>query len=238
MIKPKEEGLFFTLPVVDMLQLNTLMTSNFSADKAEFIAIVPGLKDPFLDNWKHTTSQLATTASDDDYTDTQLLMTQAIDELMVKARDQIQILYFYVDLAFEGNKAVYSYFGKDRYDAARNKPLKLYELLLKAEKAAEIPIYKDSLIEKGLNQSMIDEVEIIAADLKSKFDSRDEYISSRKKNTQERTKILNSIWEFMSAVNKASKIVYRTDYAKQQQYLLYPPKPKGKEDMNTKPEAV
>ena len=56
---------------------------------------------------------------------------------------------------------------------------------------------------------MIDELGTIAVDLKLKFDSRDEYISRRKKNTQERTKILNTIWEFMSLVNKASKIVYK-----------------------------
>ena len=232
MLKAKEEGLFFTLPVDEMLQLNTLLFSNFTADKAVFIAKVPSLNDPFLNNWKLNTSQLSTIESDDDFTDTQLLMTQAVDKLMVKARDQIQTIYFYVDIAFEGNKAVYSYFGKDRYEAARNTAPKLHDLMLKIKKAAEHPDYKAELLSKGMNQTMIDELEVTAVELKNKFDNRDEYMSSRKKNTQERKKILNKIWESMSAVNKASKLVYKDDYAKQQQYLLYYPKPKSTEDVN------
>jgi hypothetical protein len=46
-------------------------------------------------------------------------------------------------------------------------------------------------------------------------------MSNRKINTQNRNQQLNKIWSYMSAVNEASKLVYKSDYAKLQQYILY-----------------
>ncbi|MFZ4400621.1 MAG: hypothetical protein ACOYO1_11345 [Bacteroidales bacterium] len=238
MVKPKEEGLFFTLPVDEMLQMNTVMISNFTGDKAVFIAKVSDLIDPFLDNWKLNTSQLSTIESDSDFLDTQMLMTQAINELEVIARDQLQTIYFYLDRAFPGNKAVQSYFGKDHYEAARNTPQKLINLLLKAKEASEKIDYKDALMAKGLKQTVIDDLEITSDKLKAKSEEREIYISSRKLATQNRFKILNKIWNCMSAVNDASKLVYKADYAKQQQYLLYYPKTKSIDNTTKPPEVV
>ncbi|MFZ4401089.1 MAG: hypothetical protein ACOYO1_13715 [Bacteroidales bacterium] len=237
MIKPQEEGLSFTLTVDEMLQLNTVMISNFTVDKAVFIAKVPDLTDPFLEDWKLNTTQLSTIESDSDFLDTQLLMTQAVDELMFIARDQLQTIYFYLERSFTGDKAIQSYFGKDRYEASRNSPQKLINLLLKANEASEKADYKDELITKGLKQTVIDDLDTTAAKLKTKVDEREIYMSSRKLATQHRKKLLNKIWDSMADVNEASKLVYKTDYAKQQQYLLYYPKTKTN-DNTTKPTIV
>ncbi|MFZ4412522.1 MAG: hypothetical protein ACOYOV_05520 [Bacteroidales bacterium] len=233
MLKPQVEGLDFALPVDEMLQLNAVMLSNFAGDKADFTAKVSDLKDPFLDQWQNNTDSLSSIESDSDYTDTQLLMTQDMNDLMVSARDQLQTIYFYVERAYPGNKAVISYFGKDQYEAARKLPQKLVDLLLKAKDASEKPEYKPNLEGKGATQALLDDLKNIADKLKAKTIEREVYMSGRKLTTQNRNKILNKIWESMSAVNEASKLIYKNDYAKQQQYLLYYPKPKITEDVNT-----
>ena len=220
-MKPNEEGLIFTLAVDEMLQLNTLMLGNFADDKADFTAKVTDLSDPFLLNWQTDTDNLGSIEMDDDYVDTQLLMTQAIDELMVTGRDQLQTVYFYVERNYPGNKAILSYFGKDRYEAARKNPLKLHDLMLKCFEAAIEADYKDDLFAKGLSQANLDDLKDTAAKLKGKFDKRDKYMSGRKIATEKRNLLLNKIWKSMSDVSDASKLVYKNDFAKFQQYLRY-----------------
>jgi len=237
MKKPIEEGMNFTLAVDEMLQMNDVMLINFNSDKASFIAKVPDLKDPFLDKWQESTDSLSSVDSDSEYTNAQLLLTQDLNDLMVSVRDHIQTIFFYVDRAFPGNQAVLSYFGKNQYENARKDPMKLVDLILNALDVSQEPLYKDALDAKGLNQAVISDIKTAVDNLNKKNKERNAFINGRKLATQSRIKTLNIIWGYMTAVSNASKLVYKTDYAKQQQYLLYPPKPKGKEDMNAKPEA-
>jgi len=237
MKKSKEEGLFFTLAVDEMLQMNDVMLINFNSDKLSFIAKVPDLKDPFLDQWQKSTDSLLTIESDSDFTSAQLLLTQDLNDLMVSARDQVQTIFFYVDRAFPANQAILSYFGKNLYDTARRYPAKLVDLMLKAIDASAEALYKDKLEAKGLSQAILSDIKTTAENLNKKNKERNAYMSRRKIATQNRNISLNEIWGYMTAVSNASKLVYKTDYAKQQQYLLYPPKPKDKEDVNAKPEA-
>jgi hypothetical protein len=46
-------------------------------------------------------------------------------------------------------------------------------------------------------------------------------IRSRKLLTQERITGLNTLYNYLVAVSEASKLVYKNDYSKYQQYLLY-----------------
>lgn len=237
MKKPLEEGLIFTLTIEEMLQQNNLMQSHFADDQAEFITKTPDLDDAFLTNWKKTTILLDDAEKDDDYIDTQLLMTQTLDESMEKGRDLLQTVFFYVERAFPGKKAEAGYFGKDRYEAARKTPLKLVELMNKCAEAASEAEYLDKLTVKGLNSQTIDDLKDTAVNIKTNFEKRDKYISNRKKITEERNQILNKIWGFMSSVSDASKLVYKNDYAKFQQYVLYKTKAKT-DDANQETEQV
>jgi hypothetical protein len=237
MKKPLEEGLIFTLTIEEMLQQNNLMQSHFADDQAEFITKTPDLDDAFLTEWKKTTILLDDTEKDDDYIDTQLLMTQTLDESMEKGRDLLQTVFFYVERAFPGKKAEAGYFGKDRYEVARKTPLKLVELMNKCAEAASEAEYLDKLTVKGLNSQTIDDLKDTAVNIKTNFEKRDKYISNRKKITEERNQILNKIWGFMSSVSDASKLVYKNDYAKFQQYVLYKTKAKT-EDANQETEQV
>lgn len=237
MKKPLEEGLIFTLTIEEMLQQNNLMQSHFADDQAEFITKTPDLDDAFLTNWKKTTNLLDDTEKDDDYIDTQLLMTQTLDESMEKGRDLLQTVFFYVERAFPGKKAEAAYFGKDRYEAARKTPLKLVELMNKCAEAASEAEYLDKLTIKGLNSQTIDDLKDTAVIIKTNFEKRDKYISNRKKITEERNQILNKIWGFMSSVSDASKLVYKNDYAKFQQYVLYKTKAKT-DDANQETEQI
>jgi hypothetical protein len=221
MKKVIEEGLDYTLKTDEMLQMNSVMLSNFEIDKADFIAKVPDLESPFSGNWLIDTNKLSATESDADFIDTQLLKTQAIEELMVTGRDILQSVYFYVERAFPGNKAVLSYFGKDRYETSRNIPLKLAEIMKKCREACLESDYKDILITKGLTDQLVVDLKENAVKITEKVTNRDIYMSNRKINTQNRNQQLNKIWSYMSAVNEASKLVYKSDYAKLQQYILY-----------------
>jgi len=233
MLKPQEEGLNFTLAVNEMLQINMIMLKHFVVDKPVFIAKVPDLSDPFLDIWEKDTELMDLIESDEAFNAKQLFMTEEIDQLMTIARDQLQSVYFYIEHAYPGNKTVLSFFGKDQYLADRTIPLKIVELMQRCAEASVNTDYKDRLKEKKLNQIMIDEMKLTSVKLKNKAIESEIYMSKRKFVTQSRTKILNKIWESMSDVNDASKIVFKKDYAKKQQYLLYYPKPNNPGGDNT-----
>lgn len=120
---------------------------------------------------------------DDDYIDTQLLMTQAIDELMVTGRDQLQTVYFYAERTYPGNKAILSYFGKDRYEVARKNPLKLHDLMLKCYEAAIEADYKDALLTK-LTQATLDSMKILPPSSKINTTKEINIIEKLRRKTQ------------------------------------------------------
>lgn len=221
MNKIKTELRVFAMSTDKLLSLSKIFIGNFAIDKTDFIIKITDLADPFYDNWSLCMQEVENIKLDEDFIDEQQLLTYEINKMMISARDLLQIIYFYVDRSFGKDEAINTYFGRNEYLKARTKPLLLTKLILKCCEAANRPEYHPQLTAKGLSQIDIEQTIEIANKINLKVVERDKLISSRKLLTQERIAGLNTLYNYLAAVSEASKLVYKNDYSKYQQYLLY-----------------
>lgn len=88
------------------------------------------------------------------------------------------------------------------------------------EKGSE---YQTELLAAGITAPQLAQIGNLRTAFKAADIAQNKAVAKRNKLTQERIKQYNKLWEILQQVNKLSKLVYRGDYAKLQQYLLPAP---------------
>ena len=222
MEQPEKVKLNFNKPLLTMLEDSQTMHDNFVIDEPDFIVKFPTLAPPFAANWQ-TAIDAADALPGNDAVLAQIgLLTQELDQEMLQARNQYQSLLLYVKLAYPKDDAVLKMFGQNLYVSARDNQLEMIELLELASAQANVQPYKAALIAKGFTQVEITLLKTIELSLRSKNKAQEAAISKRPFATQTQHKACNAVWAMNVLVNTAAELVYKDDYAKQQQYLLYP----------------
>lgn len=194
----------------------------FEADKADFTAMYTHLADPFSANWQTDIDAAQALPTSDEELDELEVKTEDVETQMELARTQFQKLASYVKLLFPDSSAKQGIFGLNKYVKVRQTQTKMYDLLQLAYRKANSADYKTDLIALGFVQTEIDELNTIASGLYDANEVQEEFKQEIKLRTEERIAAYNKVWDSMKAVSAASKQVYVDDYAKQQQYLLYP----------------
>jgi hypothetical protein len=125
-------------------------------------------------------------------------------------------------LAFKNNPLSKEIFGNKVFQKHRTSQLKMKEILALAHSKAEDADYKQALIDEGFKQERIDELETLRAGLDEANLQQEGMKTSRPVISQDRVRNLNAVWDYLLTLNKASKVVFEEDYARQRLYLLYP----------------
>lgn len=76
---------------------------------------------------------------------------------------------------------------------------------------------------KGYSDLEIAAIETKGNEFYAALRAQNEAQVDRQETTQERIDILNAVWQIVKRINRASKVVYRGNYAKIQQYLMPAP---------------
>lgn len=160
--------------------------------------------------------------SDDEILTHQRLATLSVKEIMVLGRKRMQSMFRYADRVYEGDpkakdRVGYPKFHKNRYNQAG-----LEEALEMSYTLLNNPVTIAAFTAKGFPLPRITELQTLSASLKANNNTQEVKKSQRPVSTQERNKKMNIVWDYRVEICNASKEVYEDDYAKQQQYLLYP----------------
>jgi hypothetical protein len=210
-----------------LLEQAGVMHGHLSNDIALFTADFPKIDAAFVTDFENAIDAADNTPSDEEVVNDQQVKTLSVIQIMKTARKRMQRLFIYADLAFEDNPLAREIFGHHLYQKHKTNQLKMLEILELAHKKAEDADYKQDLIDEGFTQLRIDELETLRVGLQDANLQQEGHKTDRPVISQTRVTNMNAVWDFMVEVNKASKVVFEDDYAKQQQYFLYPENSSG-----------
>ena len=222
MARAEQETRDYTKSDDAMLEQAQTMLNLFNADKSDFTAMYTHLEDPFSANWQTDIDVAQALPTSDEESAELEVKTEDVETQMELARVQYQKMASYVKLLFPDSKAKQGIFGLDKYDKVRQVQTKMYDLMQLAYRKADSADYKADLIDLGFVQTEIDALNTIAESLYDANEAQEEFKQVIKLRTEERIAAYNKVWDSMKAVSAASKQVFVDDYAKLQQYLLYP----------------
>ena len=222
MERPEKVERKFHKPDTEMLEQAEVMQENYVADQADFTGQFPDMAPPFDADFATAIATADALPDDESVVDEQQLETQDVETLMETSRTLVQILFLIVSRAYPGNAAVLELFGKKRYEKARKSQLKMIELLEVAYTAASNVTYNAAIVAKGFSPAQITQLNTLQGQLQTENKTQEVAKSGRPVKTQTRVETLNVVWDFMVLISDASKVVYKDNYAKRKQYLLYP----------------
>jgi len=222
MIEPLKEMRDFRKNDNLMIEQNQTMHDNFVEDMGIFQVKAPYLTSEYAAEWQTDINSANTVISDTNLVDQLQVITQNLLKIQDDARNHFQSLMFYVKRVFHDNKAIQNLFGLDKYRLVRNNTNRLIDLLQQAYRTCSNQKYQELIVSEGFSIENIEKLNTYANDLQQKNIEQEDMKNQRPVSTQERIVILNKAWARMVEVNEASKLVFMDDYAKLQQYLLYP----------------
>jgi hypothetical protein len=147
-------------------------------------------------------------------------LSSKADDHLEKAREKYDDVKYFVQKAFPNSLGIQGEFGLNDYMRVRRNRTEmasfLHEMNLTCNK------YSAELLAAGFNQAAIDEILTIRTNLLDKNASQELLKRQRPKLTEDRIIILNTCYNTMTLINAAAQRVFRTDYAKQKQYVFDP----------------
>jgi hypothetical protein len=197
-------------------------TDGTDGDLAEFTAEFTLMDAVFLASFLAAIEAADDTPGDDEVVTEQQLATLEVDTVMALSRKRLGRLFNYAELTFPDNPLAKDIFGNNIYRKNRYIQTGMIEVLQVAYSKANKEPYKSALITQGFIQVRIDELNTLALNLQSTNNVQEVKKTERPELTQDRIKKHNVVWNIWDKISTASKVVYEDDYAKQQQYLMYP----------------
>jgi hypothetical protein len=199
-----------------------LFHSNLTTDLAAFTAKFPWLDAAWLLSFLAT----ITTAKNFqlDYTVQNILkvLTEDIEASMAEGMKGLDTLDIYARVAYPDSRAKQRVFGQDHWEKARGDQEKMKSALKSAHSLADAAPYKAALLAAGMPQASIDALGTIADNIDLKDTLQEAAKSGRQVTTEERVEVNNIVWKGMQTISTCSELVWRDDYARRIQYLMYP----------------
>lgn len=156
-------------------------------------------------------------------------LTERISRLLDESGKSYQKLMYFVHSAFGTSKAIENTFGRKQYEKARKSEKHMIPLLKQAVKAASLDQFKVSLESRGMNMELLEEMEQYAAQLVAADEEQEMLKKQQLLVTNARIELYNSIWEKLTKINTAAKIVFANDPVRLSIYQLYSSTPKTEE---------
>lgn len=204
----------------EMLSTARTIYMLFSTDMAPFTTFDDTLDGAFAATFLSFIEAADTLVRDTAIIDQLAILTENVALSMENAREKYMDVKYFAQKAFQKSVATQKEFGFDDYLKARRNPVLMAQLLLELHEVCEK--YKTALFAKGFSQLAIDEILTIRTDLNLRLKNQKLFQKQRPKLTEERIVLLNKCYGFMAQVMSAAQIVYRKDFAKQQQFVLLP----------------
>jgi hypothetical protein len=147
--------------------------------------------------------------------------TELIAQLLNQSGKKYQKLIYYVENGLGTSKAVSDTFGRSRYEKARKSEKEMVSLLNQATTAANHDDYKLQLATAGMPLTLPTDLTSLAAELTT-ADGKQEMLKKQQLLvTSQRIELFNSIWDKLSRISSASKIIFAEDPARLAIYQLY-----------------
>lgn len=192
----------------------------FAGDLAKFTAFDSTMTAAFAAQFMASITAADTVVANTAVIDQQVQKTELIVLAMEKAKGKYNDVKYFAQKAFPASAGTQGEFGINDYEKARRNAPQMIQFLDEMSKAA----VKDQtdLIAKGYNAAKIAEIQTIRTELQNANTNQEVFKKQRPKLTEDRIVVLNTCYDFVTQVNAAAQLVYKTDYAKQKQFVYNP----------------
>ena len=205
----------------DVITKSQSMQPQFEADLPEFTAFNPWFTGDVNTQLVEETQIGLSDFSESSHTAEIVTQTENIAGLLTQSGKSYQKLMYYVENGLGDTKAVMDTFGRSRYEKARRSEKEMVSLLKQATTAASQEEFAIGLTTAGMPATLIADLEELA-DILATADGKQEMLKKQQLLvTSERIALFNSIWDKLSRISSASKIIYAEDPARLAIYQLY-----------------
>lgn len=189
-------------------------------DLAAFTAFDSTINAAFLTAYELAIDNADTVVADSAVIDQLVSKTEDVTYAMDLARGKYRDVKYFVQKAFPGSVGIQGEFGLNDYAFARRNSSQMIQFLDEMHNACTI--YSSQLVNVGYSVLAIDEITEIRGKLQDGNFVQEVFKKKRPKLTEDRIIVLNKCYNTMVLINAAAQLVFRTDYAKQKQYVYNP----------------
>lgn len=204
-----------------MLEETQTILDLFSAEVATFTAFDASLDAAYAATVQDSIDAAIDFPTDDTIQNEITELTDAVTTAWTNCRNHFQDAKYFIEKAFPANTARHKVFGFNDYADMARKQDKVPQFMDQFHDTATK--YKTELIAAGYTQPKIDAILALATAFNTANRAQEKAKKDRLESTQNRTITMNAVWSGIKAINIASKSVYRTNYAKLQQFLMPAP---------------
>ncbi len=205
-----------------MLEQAQTMRNSFDTDIVAFNAMYPMFDMTFSEDWQADIDTAHALPTADEEIAELKALTEDIYIQMERCRVQYQLMANYIRLLFPYSKAMQGVFGLHKYVRVRRTQSELYDLMQQANRKCNDAEYNADLIAIGFTQTNIDKLGTLANALHKAIKTQKDYKQEIQLNTEARVEAYNKVWRVTQKISAASKQVFTVNYAKLEQYKLYP----------------
>lgn len=217
MNKKKHKRIYAGITDSQMLTGAETMRDLFEKDQAQFLAFDAIYDTTFKEDWDEKIEEARHSPTDDAVNASISVTDDGVNEAWNACKIHFQDAKYFIGKAF-GRQAEQNEFGSKNYEKMCRNPLKVLPFMDQFHAAAEK--YKTALIAQGYTQEKIDEIETLGGNFHTASRTKKRTKKDRFQETDDRITKMNAVWQKLKTVNRASKNIFKTDNAKQKQYLL------------------
>ena len=150
--------------------------------------------------------------------DEQVEETDEVKGKHLECGDYFQGMKQVIEEAFPNKPAIWNQFGYNDYEGARRSQGRMIQFMEMLYLTSDT--YKVELIAKGFTQPKIDMILQLKDELRQEQIEQETAKKERPVKTQERILILNKPWLSIRKIHRATKVIYKDNYAKLNEYEL------------------
>ena len=202
----------------NMLEHNKTMRAHFLDEQSEFEGFDIGFATPFETNWLSAIDAAEAILPDEVIKDQLQQLTAAADDAMEAARLKFASTKYFVERAFPTKPAIQQEFGTDDFRDVRRSQTGMTQFMQTLFKTATK--YTVQLAAVGFDAAAVAEINTLAIALNIANIEQEKFKGTRLVTTEQRVVVHNEAWDVMVRVSKAGKLIFLTDPAKYQLFLL------------------
>lgn len=219
-MEPNEIVRSYTSSDVYMTETARTIQSLFASDIAKFTNFDSTLTPAFATQFLAAVVAAETVVADSSVVDQQVQKTELVLAAMEKAKAKYADVKYFTLKTFPNSPGTQNEFGLNDYENARKSTPQMVQFLDEMSKACVK--YQPQLLAAGYNAPAIVEIQTIRTELLTANSTQEVFKKQRPKLTEDRIIILNTCYTFVTQVNQAAQLVFKTDFAKQKQYVFNP----------------
>ena len=211
----------FNLTYDEVIEKAQSVQPQFATDLVQFTTFNPWFTSAVNDQLAIQVTEAISDFSANSHTAHIEIQTETIAQLLSTSGLKYQRLIYYVERAIGSSKAIGDTFGHQRYEKARQSEKEMVSLLNQAVVAANQDDFIQKLTAAGMPEDLLAEMQTLATDLAA-ADGKQEMLKKQQLLvTSQRIELFNSMWDTMSEISSAAKIIFADDPARLAIYQLY-----------------